>query len=303
MKILIIGLGSIAKKHISVLQRLDSDLSIFALRSNKSRNTEEGVHNIYSWKKVPKDLDFIIISNPTSKHAETILEGLNFGVPLFIEKPVLHSLDRTEELAERVRKGNVITYVACNLRFHPAIQFLKEEFKKNLPIEYNSYCGSYLPDWRPDTDYREVYSAKKELGGGVNLDLIHEIDYCYYLLGTPIKNTSYFRKKSALEIDSNDIAHYIFEYEKTSAFITLNYYRRDFKREIECVWKDKTWFIDILSNTIVNQMGEIIYSEPIDIMDTYTCQMKSFINFIENKKMPENNIVQGIETLKLALNE
>ncbi|WP_103665870.1 Gfo/Idh/MocA family protein [Gracilimonas amylolytica] len=302
MNILIIGLGSIAKKHLNVLKNLDSDLSAFALRSNKSENNEEGIQSIYSWTEIPKDIDFIIISNPSSMHAETILKSLDFEVPLFVEKPVLHSLNRSGEIIKKVRNKGVITYVACNLRFHPAIQFLKREFSKNVPIEYNSYCGSYLPEWRPNTDYREIYSAKKELGGGVHLDLIHEIDYCNYLLGTPIESFSYCRRKSTLEINSVDVAHYVFEYEKSSAFITLNYYRKDSKRDIECVWEDKTWHIDLLRNLIVNGESEVIYSEPFDIMDTYTSQMRSFIEYIEREEMPENNIEQGIETLKLALN-
>lgn len=303
MKILIIGLGSIAKKHVNVLRKLVSEASIFALRSSKSGNNVEGVQNIYSWSNVPDSIDFIIISNPTSIHAETILKCLDFEVPLFIEKPVLASLRRSEEIISKARSKGIMSYVACNLRFHPAIQLLKEEVMRKLPIEFNSYCGSYLPDWRANTDYRDVYSAHKKLGGGVHLDLIHEIDYCKYLLGSPNNHFSYLKKKSSLDIDSIDIAHYMFEYDKTSAFITLNYYRRDSKREIECIWEDKTWIIDLLKNSIKNGDGEIIYSEHLDEMYTYTSQMKYFIEHLENKKMPQNNIEEGVDTLKIVLDE
>lgn len=302
MKVLIIGLGSIAKKHISVLKNLESDVNILALRSNNSGKVEAGIRSIYSWVEVPNDLDFIIISNPTSLHADTILKSIEFEVPLFIEKPVLDSLERSDKIIRESRKRDILTYTACNLRYHPAIQFLKKEFSTNVPIEYNSYCGSYLPEWRPNADYREIYSAKKELGGGVHLDLIHEVDYCKYLLGKPIESSGYYRKKSDLEINSADIAHYVFEYDKTSAFITLNYYRRDSKRQIECIWKDKTWFIDLLNNCITDNKGKIIYSEPFDVKDTYYTQMKSFIKCINDNRMPDNNIEEGIETLKLVLN-
>lgn len=303
MKILVIGLGSIARKHIQVLRIIEPEISILALRSNKSQKNENRVQNIYSWSEVPNGLDFIIISNPTSLHAETILKSTEFEVPLFIEKPVLHSTLKKDLIIKKVRDKNILTYVACNLRFHPAIQYLKREFLLNIPIEYNSYCGSYLPEWRPNNDYRKIYSAKKELGGGVHLDLIHEIDYCNFLLGTPIKSYSYYSKKSKLEINSVDIAHYVFEYEKTSAFITLNYYRRDPKRDIECVWEDKIWHIDLLRNSITNHKGKIVYSEPFNIIDTYTLQMKSFIEYVKSNDMPDNNIEKGIEILKHAINE
>lgn len=303
MKVLIIGLGSIAKKHISVLKKIIPDVSILALRSSNSGRVDERIDDIYTWPEVPDDLDFIIISNPTSLHADTILKSMEFEVPLFIEKPVLHSLEKSDEIIREVRNKDILTYTACNLRFHPAIQFLKKEFQENVPIEYNSYCGSYLPEWRPNTDYREVYSSKRELGGGVHLDLIHEVDYCKYLFGNPIKSISYYRKKSNLEINSADIAHFIFEYEKTSSFITLNYYRRVSKRDIECVWDDKIWIIDLLSNSIKDDEGKVIYSQTYDIMDTYYAQMKHFVKCVFDKKMPKNNIEEGIETLKLVLNE
>lgn len=303
MKILIIGLGSIAQKHIKVIKELKPNADIFALRSNHNVSKSNEIQNIFSWSEIPIDLDFILISNPTSLHAETIVRCLDYNVPLFIEKPVLNSLDKSSELISEVKKRDLITYVACNLRFHPAIQFLKKEISKNLPIEYNSYCGSYLPEWRPNSDYREIYSAKKELGGGVHLDLIHEVDFCTYLLGSPINRINYFRRKSDLEINSVDVAHFVFEYENTSAFITLNYYRRTPKREIECIWKDKTWTVDLLKNSIVDGKGENIYSEPFKIMDTYTNQMKTFMECLEIHKMPENNLEEGINTLKLIINE
>ena len=178
----------------------------------------------------------------------------------------------------------------------------KKEISRKKPIEYNSYCGSYLPEWRPNIDYRDVYSARKEFGGGVHLDLIHEVDYCRYLLGNPKESFNYGRKKSDLEISSIDIAHYVFEYDSTSAFITLNYYRRVAKRVIECVWDDKIWVVDLLSNTIVNSEGKIIYTESYDVLDTYMTQMKKFIHDIQNDLIPENNIEEGIETLNLVLN-
>lgn len=301
MKLLIIGFGSIAKKHVEAINKIDSDATIYALRSNESV-TEAGIHNIYSWSEVPRDVDFIIISNPTSKHAETIKKCVNYNVPLFIEKPVFDRLDESEEILKLVQENNLITYVACNLRFHPAINYIKKEISLNPPIEYNSYCGSYLPDWRPDKDYRDIYSSKKELGGGVHLDLIHELDYCIYLLGNPNSTSCYLRKKSKLDINSIDIAHYVLEFYHTSAFITLNYYRRDAKREIECVWEDKTWLIDLIQNEITNQDGDIIYSEPFDLMETYTAQLRYFIDNISKQKLPENDLEQGINILSVALN-
>jgi predicted dehydrogenase len=303
MRILIIGLGSIANKHIQSILKINGEAEIFALRHDKKSKSIDNVHNIYSLDDAPKNLDFILISNPSSKHYNTIQSVLHFKCPLFIEKPVFTDLKGANQLIEKINKQNILTYVGCNLRFHPIIEYLKSEFTKRKPIEFNVYCGSFLPDWRANSDYREGYSAKKELGGGVHFDLIHELDYSLYLLGDPSKVDNYFAKKSSLEISSIDIAHYVLEYPDTSTFITLNYYRPEPKRLIEIVWTDTIWFANLLTGEIKDENNKLIFSDNTKIANTYDEQMKYFLNCIKNSIQPENDIESGVKTLKVCLNE
>jgi predicted dehydrogenase len=303
MKVLIVGLGSIANKHIKVLRTLYSPVEIFAFRSRNSKNNEDGVISIYDISEITADFDFAIISNPSSLHYSTIESLITFGFPLFVEKPVLGSTKNADHLIKLIKDHSVKTYVACNLRFHPAIEFMKTVFETRKPLEYTAYCGSYLPEWRPEQDYRKSYSASKDLGGGVHLDLIHEIDYTIYLLGQPKNVLQYLGKKSDLEINTPDVAHYVFEYESSSAFITLNYYRTDTKRTIECVWKDDTWSVDLINNTIVNSKNEIVFKEDFQMLDTYKKQMKYFLQCIQENTEPMNNIEEAIRIMKTYLNE
>lgn len=302
MKVLIVGLGSIAQKHLSALRDEFDEVKVYALRSGEGRKNLEGVENLYSMEQMPKELDFAIISNPTSEHYNTIKSLAYYKLPLLIEKPILNSLENVDLLKNLIRENNIQTYVACNLRFHPLIKILKAEFEKRTPIEVNIYCGSYLPDWRPEQDYRNVYSAQKELGGGVNLDLIHEIDYTTYLMGLPIDTKSYFHKKSGLEINSNDVAHYILEYPNSSVFITLNYYRRQAKREIECVWENETWIADLIKGVMKKDNGEIIFEERFDIMQTYREQLQYFWTKVSNNRELMNDLDEAVEVLKICLN-
>lgn len=304
MNVLIIGLGSIARKHIQSLDSLNINAKFFALRSSpNSKPSSNFITDIYNFSEIPEDLDFIIISNPTCEHEKTIRQCLSLKKPLFIEKPVFDTLEYSEKILHQINELDIKTYVAFNMRFHPAIKFLKKEVSKNPPIEYNSYCGSYLPNWRPEQDYRISYSAQKKLGGGVHLDVIHELDFCRYILGEPASSHFFASKKSNLEIDSYDIAHYILEYNTLTAFVTLNYYRRDSKRAIECVWDDKTWKVDLIENQIVDQEDEIIFSEDFNISYTYLHQMSAFIESLKSDKPMDTDIFDGIKTLKLALNE
>tara|TARA_R110001592_G_scaffold108762_5_gene303893 strand:+ start:1365 stop:2273 length:909 start_codon:yes stop_codon:yes gene_type:complete len=302
MKVLIVGLGSISKKHISAIRRMSSEAKIYALRSGNSTNDEIGVRNIYTLTDAPEDLDFCIISNPTSEHGDTIKLLASLKKPLLIEKPVLSSIDEVEELNLVIKKSKITTYVGCNLRFHPIIERLREEMNERKPIEMNVYCGSYLPEWRPEQDYRKVYSAKSSLGGGVHLDLIHEIDYTTYLLGYPRTFNSYLGKKSSLEIDSNDVAHYILEYDHTSVFITLNYYRREAKRQIECVWEDGVWIADLIKGSIINEKGDVIFMKPFDVLETYYAQLNYFWECIQEERKPMNSFSEATEILKVCLN-
>lgn len=301
MKVLIIGLGSIARKHVKIISKLVPDVSFYAFRRSDSSSNIAGITNIYSQVEIPNDIDFVLVSNPSSLHYSTIDSVLHFKKPLFIEKPVLSSLSQGEILGEKITKLGIRTYVACNFRFHPAINRLKIELEKRRPLEINIYCGSFLPDWRPGTDYRSCYSSSRQDGGGVHLDLIHEIDYAYYLFGMPLEVSSYFGKKSDLEINSIDVAHYMLEYKEFSVFITLNYYRRIPKRAIEIVWDDDVWTVDLLRNTINSALEGLVFSEDYEITDTYLEQMKYFLAGLSSDNDLRNDYYEGLKVLSLCL--
>ncbi|MDB4921089.1 Gfo/Idh/MocA family oxidoreductase [Mucilaginibacter sp.] len=303
MEVLIIGLGSIAAKHIIALKAIDKDVKIYALRSGKGNDTE-GIINIYDLSELISKPRFVIISNPTQLHQQSILFVIKLGVPLFIEKPPLHTLSGAQEIVEQINQHNIFTYVACNLRFHPCIQFLKDHLKNNNRHinEVNVYCGSYLPDWRPGKDYKTAYSANKDLGGGVHLDLFHETDYTCWLFGYPGTSRGFISNKSSLKIDAADYANYLLEYPGFNASIILNYYRKSPKRTIDILFDTESWTVDLISNTIVADSNKLIFQSPdFKIIDTYINQMRYFVDYQEAKKIPMNTFEEAIETLKISL--
>ena len=306
MKVLIIGLGSIGKKHVNALLSLSYKVEIFALRSTIDNERYENVINIYNKQDIPKDLTFAIISCITSAHESVIYEMIDLNIPLFIEKPVLSNLKNAKLLSDKINRKNIITYIACNLRFLPSIEFIKNLLtSKILTInEVNIYCGSYLPEWRTGKDFRNTYSSKSLEGGGVNLDLIHEIDYCTWLFGFPEKSFCINSNSSSLNIDVNDCARYIFEYPKFTVGITLNYFRRRSKREIEIILEDDTIIVDLINNVVISEkLNNNLFKNDYNILDTYKIQMKYFIDCIESNIKPMNDFDYSIKVLKLALNE
>lgn len=306
MNVLIVGLGSIARKHIEALNTLESKVKIYALRSNLNAENEDQVQNIYGLDNLDVIFDFAIISNPTYLHYQFIEELSNRRIPLFIEKPAVNVLDNVQKLIDLVDKNNVTTYIACNLRFHSCLSYLKSKIEsESMRInELNIYCGSHLPDWRPGKDFRTIYSANADMGGGVHLDLFHELDYTVWLFGLPNKWSSLLRNVSSLNIDAVDYANYILEYDFFTANIVLNYYRKKPKRIIEIVLDNETLVVDLINNTITNDIGEVIFEDKkFLVKDTYSAQLHYFINCLENKQKPMNSLKESVEILKIVLQD
>tara|TARA_B110000003_G_scaffold258321_1_gene277422 strand:+ start:2858 stop:3769 length:912 start_codon:yes stop_codon:yes gene_type:complete len=303
MKVLIVGLGSIANKHISVLREINPEIEIYALRSSHKSKKYKKIINLYNWNNlINYNFSFIIISSPSFNHLEDLIKAQKLKIPIMIEKPLFISLEQIQKF-EKVKSN--LYYVACNFRFHPLIIFLKDFLKNNkFKInEINVYCGSFLPDWRKNKDYSQVYSSNKEMGGGVHLDLIHEIDYLVYLFGLPYNSNVLNKKVSKLNIDSVDYSNIILDYKIFCAQITLNYFRKDYKRTLEIVFENKTLMIDFKSGKIFDlSLNKIVYeSDDFSIYDTYKRQMKYFLNCIKSNQLPMNSVEEASSILKLIL--
>lgn len=305
MKVLIIGLGSIALKHIKALQELYPTVVIYALRRKGESSKEiKGVIEVFDLDKIAIDtFSFILISNPTAVHYQTIKELIRYNKPLFIEKPLFGKItEDNNKLVSEIEKQGILTYIACNLRFLECIVKIKELIVGKRVNEVNVYCGSYLPNWRPNVDFRKVYSANKEMGGGVHIDLIHELDYIYWLFGEPFHTQSFFSNKSSLDITAYDYANYLWEYNDFSISVVLNYYRRDSKRTLEILTDEGTYLVDLLKNTISYNEKLIFQSNQLPLQ-TYTAQMQFFVEEILNKRIKFNTIVEANKVLELCLQE
>jgi predicted dehydrogenase len=301
MRVLIVGLGSIARKHISALNEIDKNIEIFAIRSKQTADGEEnGINNLYSTSNLEDyNFSFIIISTPTFLHEQNLKELEYLKLPFFIEKPISDTLNIKNYL---FRYDDFQTYVACNLRFLDSLCFLKNKCNlSELRInEVNVYAGSYLPDWRPNINYKENYSALPEKGGGVHIDLIHEIDYVYWFFGKPKDKKSYFKSNSSIDIKSIDYANYILEYDYFTVSIILNYYRKDSKRYIEVITDKHSFYIDLLNNEVFRDNISIFKSEQ-KIIDTYKAQLEYFIDVLNKKETSFNTLKDGVEVLNICI--
>lgn len=302
LKVCFIGVGSIARRHIRNLHTVCAERSIELTIDAVRRKLEpvEGVNCVFSNEYgLPDDYDVIFITNPTDQHLHALKAFHNRGRHFFIEKPAV-SLAQVEEAKRFPLRDHTVYYVACPLRYHAVIQYIKENTDPADVISVRSICSSYLPDWRPGQDYREVYSAHKELGGGVSIDLIHEWDYLVYLFGMPDTMKSIISKKSNLEIDSDDIAIYLGEYEGKTVELHLDYFGRKPIREMMLLTKKDTIVCDLIDNKVHYLLSgkEIVFQEERD--DYQKRELNSFLDMIDGIIDCRHGFLQGIEILELT---
>ena len=212
MKIGIIGLGSIGRRHAQCLIEIGIN-NIIALRSFKGELKETPnefssyITEVFDIKSfIAEQPDGVIISNPSSLHVTTLRQVLKFNIPTFVEKPLAINSIEILQLEKDFSNLDLILVGYC-MRFHLVTNKLKTLIQTNkLGKVYKGrfYFGYYLPKWHPNIDYRKEYMSRKDLGGGVIRTLSHELDLVQYLLG-PIKNANgYVGKTSNLELDRVD---------------------------------------------------------------------------------------------------
>jgi len=311
LKICIIGLGSIGRKHlenvVTVLKERSMKYEIDALRSSHTALQEKEHNSIsqqyYSINEMPNDYDIIFITNPTSLHYDTVRKTINKTKHMFIEKPVFEST--LYRIADLPLKKDGIYYVACPLRHKSILKYVKQRIIcKEKIVSARIISTSYLPSWRKETDYRIVYSAKKDLGGGVTKDLIHEWDYAVYLFGPPDRVMNLKGHISNLEIDSDDISIYIAEYPNMFLEMHLDYIGHKTERIIQIFTNEKRIDVDLLSDTIFEyQNNEQINKKTFLTEDFYRNEMEYFIDCVEKKQSNINTIQNAYTTLKIALVE
>ncbi|AYJ79318.1 oxidoreductase [Aliarcobacter cryaerophilus ATCC 43158] len=247
MKVLIIGFGSIGKRHYEVLSQL-SEVQNIDLVTKQNIEDKNCYINLEIIKNI-EEYDYFVIASKTNKHFEQLnfLEKNVKDKLIFCEKPLFESKQDLEIKNNRLFIGYV-------LRFHPLLEKLKEFVKNEKIILLNAKCGQYLPSWRVDTDYRKCYSSKKEEGGGVLLDLSHEIDYVQWLCGQINELQSYQVKISDLEINSDDLTMLI---GKTNQDIFINisidYISKITHRKLLIETLEYTYELDFIENKLIKK--------------------------------------------------
>tara|TARA_B100001059_G_C17836051_1_gene588181 strand:+ start:5487 stop:6488 length:1002 start_codon:yes stop_codon:yes gene_type:complete len=316
LKILVIGCGSIGRRHIKNFLTIGCDVIAWNRGENRRKQTENDF-NIKVFKSL-KDaihenkLDAAIICSPNNLHIRHALLCINSGLHIFVEKPLASKIDDNfDTLHKLANKKKKIFHVGCNLRFHFGPSKIKSILEKNeigrLLFGF-FWAGMHLPSWHPLEDYKKMYSSKKSLGGGAVLDFIHEIDLILWMFGKPKSLAGIISNSGALKIETEDIADVIFRFKNNlQVSLHVDYLQKPYERRIKIVGS-KGWVEWDLSQKKVkfykNKNKKVkVYKYPIayNHNDMYISQSRYFIKCIKSKKISESSFQEGMNSLKIAL--
>lgn len=313
-RILIVGCGSIGRRHIRNLVSLGMRNFILCDPNRETLKTaSEGLVDPVLCESFSEALKLnpraAVICTPSSMHLEMALELAKTGVHLFIEKPLSHTLDGCESLERTVEKNDVVGMMGMCYRFHPVFKHVKNLLDSEVLgkiYHVNYYGGHYLPDWHPKADYRTEYAAKKSLGGGVVLTSIHGLDNLRWLFGEVDECKNFVDRVSNLEMDVEDLAMGLFRM-KSGVYVNwqTDFLQRANQHRMIIAGEKGTIRCDFIEGTIETFLvdfgkwfnGRLVY----EINSMYLEEMRHFLECVEKKKNPSIDIKEGVRTLKLAL--
>ena len=309
-KILICGFGSIGKKHFKIIKKNWPDIKVSLLRSspNKKKILKyekfDIYENFYDFKSALSwSPEGVILSNPASCHLDYGIFFAKNGIPILIEKPIGtgNESEKSWSLLNKLSKSNYIQ-IGYVFRHEEGVLYLKKILRKIGRIfEADFSCISWLPDWRPTLNYLDSVSSNKELGGGVLLELSHELDIANWILGDYKVDFSYLNNTNQLDIDVEDQAfiHAIND-EGCSITFRLNFCSKKIHRMIFLQGINGYIKLDLINNNLeykINgkQIENINYKKNIDLK--YKMQLVNFFESIENKFNPSCTVNDGLKVL------
>ncbi|MDK2597585.1 Gfo/Idh/MocA family protein [Pseudoalteromonas obscura] len=270
---IVIGLGSIAKRHRKNIKQLYPDSTVFAM-SASGRVPNETIEYcdkvISSFNELNlESVQLAIVASPAPWHAAHAIPLIESRIPTIIEKPVAASSVDVAQILKSQKKFDTQVAVGYCLRFLPSIDTIKSYLKSDKLGEVQSAfveIGQYLPDWRSDKNYKDSVSASSKLGGGALLELSHEIDYAIMLFGGLSVEHATLKSSKELGLKVEDCADILTTTsDHTSVHIHLDFLQRKPNRVCKIIGSNGTLFWDLIRNEVTYSDGnttEVLFSEP-----------------------------------------
>ena len=314
-KILIVGLGSIGKRHLRLARELIPNADIRVLRHELTEEVPEFSNGCFF--DIKDAVSFApllaVIASPAPFHIATAQVLAEAGIHLLIEKPLSSSLRGVKELIDTCHINNLILLTGYNLRFTQSLKRYRELLKKKVVgkvLSVRCEIGQNLLSWRPEVDYRKSVSAIHDMGGGVLLELSHELDYLRWIFGEVSWVKATLSRQSNLEIDVEDSAFLTLGFTTASeeqqliASVNLDFIRHDATRVCIAIgengslrWNGLTGAVEIFE--IGSEKWRELFRSTHQRDDSYLAEWKEFLECIKNCKKPLVTGEDGLKALQI----
>lgn len=329
MKVLFVGLGSIGQRHLrNLLEVMGSAVEIYAYRVKRAGFILDNKLNVISYDGLESHyhihvlenleeaweigIQCVFICNPNSLHMEVLLKAVENGCHVFVEKPLSHSYDNIDKLEKLLSEKQLVSFVGFQNRFHPCIKKTRELLRSNAVgriVMVSAEIGEDVKSWHRYEDYRSMYACHQELGGGVVLCQIHEMDYIISFWGMPENVYAVGGKLSNLDIDVEDVSVILMKYRidgiEIPVTIREDYLQNPPTRKCKIVGTNGKIEFDLLKSEIVlyDANGGLVYGKTYQFErnDMFLEEMKMFLNAVNGDNEGVIPIAEGIKSLKVAL--
>jgi len=309
-KILVIGTGSIATRHINNIFSIKPNISIdlFSgkfLRAKKFCQKIISSNNIRPVKYndiINNSYSHVIIASKTIYHNRYLKIFLKKNCRIYCEKPL--PFDKIFFFLKNIKNEKKVT-IGFQFRFNPAIEFIKKQIKKDKDIYLiKFFVGQNLKQWRGYDNFRKLFSAGNKYYGAVFWELCHEIDILNYIFKKPESVYSNFTSTSKLGFEINDIAvsHFRFNNSITNCILSSEMLSPVLYRKLTLVSLNYHYEVDLVKNVVIkidknNKIKKYFFNK-----DNKNQRNNMFLNLMKKFLETKKNFSQHIPaTLKDGL--
>lgn len=313
-RFLVASLGSIGRRHVNNLRALYPTAHIAVLRTSSGATTALSPVADHQFTDLDQAVAFApqaaVIASPATEHVRIAQALVAAGIPVLMEKPIAHTTTGLRVLLDEAARRQVPLAVGYNLRFLPSLQKTRDLLTDGVigqVLSVRAEVGQYLPDWRPGSDYSQSVSAQSGLGGGALLELSHEIDYIYWLLGLPARVTARGGRISDLHIDVEDVVELCLDYDQPRRLVNihLDFVQRVVHRSCRFIGTEGTLIWNALEDSIslyttAQRRWEQIQVPLADRNHMYLDEVTSFLDFVQGRPSPVARAHEGYDVLAVV---
>jgi predicted dehydrogenase len=316
IRIVIFGHGSIGKRHLKIVRESIPSAEIMVVRHTFTNQVPEyaDIVAVSTEQAVAFAPQMAIIANPAPFHLQAATAMLNIGCHVFIEKPISTESNGLQEFIDKATATGLVCQVGYNLRYLSSLVKFRDLIKEGtIGIIHSVRCeiGQALPSWRPQSDYRNGVSARNDLGGGVLLELSHEIDYLQWIFGEINWVSAWIGQVSLLDIDVEDVVHVTMEHGSSFqnkgvvSSLNMDFFRFDTTRCCTAIgsnaslrWNGISGSVQIFEHRTPTWTE--LFHEDGGVYNTYQEQWSHFLNCVRNNKKPIVGLTEGFSVLRVV---